>query len=76
MAARLSAPTSRQHFKKSLNETYSKVRKGKQLSDNFPIQNGLKQGDNLSPLLFNFALKNAIRKGQENSIYSITHTTL
>jgi hypothetical protein len=28
-----------------------------QLSDSFPIQNGLKQGDALSPLLFNFALE-------------------
>jgi hypothetical protein len=25
--------------------------------DNFPIQNGLKQGDALSPILFNFALE-------------------
>jgi hypothetical protein len=32
-----------------------KVRIGKHLSDNFPIQNGLKQGDTLLPLLFNFA---------------------
>jgi hypothetical protein len=39
-----------------LNETYSKVHIGKYLSDNFPIQNGLKQWDVLSPLLFNFAL--------------------
>jgi hypothetical protein len=39
-----------------LNETYSKVRVGKLLSAKFPIQNGLKQGDALSPLLFNFAL--------------------
>jgi hypothetical protein len=31
------------------------------LSENFPIQNGLKQGDALSPLLFNFILDYAIR---------------
>ena len=30
----------------------------------FPIRNGLKQGDALSPLLFNFALDYAIRKVQ------------
>jgi hypothetical protein len=39
-----------------LNEMYSKVRIGKHLFDNFPIQNGLKQGDALSPLLFSFVL--------------------
>jgi hypothetical protein len=42
-------------IKMCLKETYSKVRIGKHLSDSFPIQNGLKQGDALSPLLFNFA---------------------
>jgi hypothetical protein len=55
-------------IKMCLNETYSKVHIDKYLSDTFPIQNCLKQGDNLSPLLFNFTLEYAIRKGQENHL--------
>jgi hypothetical protein len=37
-----------------LNKTYNKVCMGRSLSDAFPIQNGLKQGDALLPLLFNY----------------------
>ena len=32
------------------------------MSDMFPIMSGLKRGDALSPLLFNFALDYAIRR--------------
>jgi len=50
--------------KMCLTETYSKVWVGKNLSDMFPIRNGLKQGDALSPLLFSFDLEYAIRRVQ------------
>ena len=41
---------------------------GNYLSSSFPIENGLKQGDTLSPLLFNFTLEYAIRKVQETNL--------
>ena len=50
----------------SLTETYSRVQVGENVSAKFPIRNGLKQGDALSPLLFNFALEYTIRRVQVN----------
>jgi len=48
-----------------LNDTYSKVRIGRNLSDAFPIQSGLNE-DVLSSLLLNFGLGYTIRKVKEN----------
>jgi len=53
-------------IKLNLTETYSRVRVGKNVSDKFPIRNGLKQGDAVSPMLFTFALEYAIRRVQVN----------
>jgi hypothetical protein len=55
-------------IKMCLNETYNKIRIGKHLSVSFPIQIGLKQGDALSPLLFNFNLEYDIRKVLETQM--------
>ena len=52
-------------IKMCLTETYSRVRVGKNLSDMFPIRNGLKQGDALSPLLFIFVVMYVIRNFQK-----------
>ena len=49
-----------------LNETYSRVRRVKHLSDMLPFKNGLKQGDALLPLLFKFGLEYAFRRVQVN----------
>jgi hypothetical protein len=51
-----------------LDETYNKACVVKLLSDKFPVHNGLKQGDALSPLLLNFALGCALREVLENQV--------
>jgi hypothetical protein len=48
----------------------NKVCIGKHLSDNFPIQNGLKQRDASWPQIFNFALEYAIKHVQGNQVGS------
>ena len=48
------------------NETYTRVRVGCHLSDMFPIRKGLRQGDVLTLLLFNFVSEYAIRRVQVN----------
>jgi len=53
-------------IKVCLNETCGRVQVVKNLSDMFPIRNCLKQGDALSPLLFNFALDYTIKRLQVN----------
>jgi sorting nexin-29 len=53
-------------IKMRLTETYSRARVGKNLSEMLSIRNGLKQGDALSPLLFNLAVDYAIKRVQVN----------
>jgi len=47
-----------------MKETCGKIQVGKHFFDRFPIRNGLKQGDALLPLLFNFPFEYAIRRVQ------------
>ena len=67
------------HINMCLTETYSRVWVGKNLSDMLHIRNGLKKGDALSPLLFNFALQYSIRRipvNQDGLKLNCTHQLL
>lgn len=46
-----------------LNEAYSRVQVGKNLSDTFLINNEMKQVDALSSVLFSFRIKYVIKMG-------------
>jgi len=53
-------------IKMCLNETCSRFQVGKHLSDMFPINNGSKKGDALTPVLVKFALLYAVWRVQVN----------
>jgi len=60
-------PRTRVSLKKmSMNENYGGVWVVKNVSYRFPIRNGLRHGDTLRTMLFNFALVYAIRRVQVN----------
>jgi len=50
----LGSPKMVRLIKMCQNETYNRVWGGKHWSDMYPIKNGLKKGNALLPLLFNF----------------------
>ena len=62
--------------KRCLNETYSRAWVSKHLSDTFPNKNDLKEGDALSPLLFNSALEGSRKSGGLEIKLSISASTL
>ena len=49
-------------IKQTLTDTMAKVRFQGELSEEFEIKTGLRQGDGLSPLLFNILLEKIIRE--------------
>ena len=53
-------------IKMCMNETYSRIRVDRHLSDMLLMRNGLKEGDVLSPLLFNFPLDYTVKRVQVN----------
>jgi hypothetical protein len=55
-------------IKMFLNKMYSKVHISKHFTDNFSMQNGLKQGDSVSPVFFStFHLNMPLGRSKKNS---------
>jgi len=52
-------------IKMCLNETCSRVRAGKNLSDIYPIKNSLRKSDTSRPMHFTVALEYAVSRVQE-----------
>jgi hypothetical protein len=56
-------------------ETYNRFRVGKNLSDIFPVRNGVKPGGALTPLLLICALEYAVKRVQVNQDVLILNDT-
>jgi len=56
------------------NEKYAKVKIGKQISCEYKVNKGLRQGDAITPLLFNVVLETAIRRSKAETRATIFDT--
>lgn len=57
-----------QLIKECMNNSKCKIKVGTVISDSFEVQSGVRQGDGLSPILFNFVLEKALQKLRNENI--------